>query len=90
MGAALSEGRLTGLTEQDLFTLAAVRMQDGLTEREIVEVNNMSPGVVRSSLQVLRGRGLLVREGENFHVPSRQQATVTRTLQHANYLDWRA
>ena len=90
MGAALSESRLTGLTEQDLFTLAAVRMQDGLTEREIVQVNNMSPGVVRSSLQVLRGRGLLVREGENFHVPSRQQATVTRTLQHANYLDWRA
>lgn len=90
MGPALNEGRLTGLTEQDLFTLAAVRMQDGLTEREIVQVNNMSPGVVRSSLQVLRGRGLLMRDGDSFHVPSRQQATVTRTLQHANYLDWRA
>ena len=90
MGHALNESRLTGLAEADLFVLAALRMQDGLTETELIEVNNMRPGQVRASLQVLRGRGLLDIEGDCFQIPARQQATVTRTLQHRNFLDWRA
>lgn len=90
MGHALSESRLMGLSEAELFVLAALRMQDGLTEQELAEVNNMRPGQVRASLQVLRGRGLLDLEGECYVVPPRKQATVTRTLQHRNFLDWRA
>ena len=89
MATALSETRIEGLGEAELFTLAAVRMQDGLTEHEIASVNNMRAGEVRASLQILRARGLVDADEEIYRVCSRFQATVTRTLQHRNFLDWR-
>ena len=89
MAPALSEGRIEDLGEAELFTLAALRMQGGLTEKELVQVNNMRPGAVRASLQILRARDLIERNERGFRVRARQQATVTRTLQYRHFLDWR-
>lgn len=89
MGKALREDLAEGLGEPELFLLSAIRMQDGLNEAELGSVNNMNAAAVRSSLQVLRGRGLLERGGGRLQVNLRQQARITRTLWRRNLLDWR-
>lgn len=89
MGKALAQDLAEGLGEPELFLLAAVRMQDGLNEAELAQVNNMNAAAVRSSLQVLRGRGLLERDRRQLRVNLRQQARITRTLWRRNLLDWR-
>ena len=89
MGKALREDLVDGLGEPELFLLSAIRMQDGLSEAELSTVNNMNAAAVRSSLQVLRGRGLLERQRERLQVNLRQQARITRTLWRRNLMDWR-
>jgi hypothetical protein len=89
LGQALQETRIDGLAEAELFTLAALRMHDGLTEDELASVNNMGGAAVRSSVQVLRGRGLIARTNGAFEIVPRHQASVTRTLWSRNFLDWR-
>ena len=90
MGKALREDLVEGLGEPELFLLSAIRMQDGLTEPELGSVNNMNAAAVRSSLQVLRGRGLLERDRVRLQINLRQQARITRTLWRRNLLDWRS
>ena len=89
MGKALREDLAEGLGEPELFLLSAIRMQDGLSEGELASVNNMNAAAVRSSLQVLRGRGFLERGRIRLRVNLRQQARITRTLWRRNLLDWR-
>ncbi|MFT5583020.1 MAG: hypothetical protein ACI9VR_000597 [Cognaticolwellia sp.] len=89
MGKSLREDLVDGLGEPELFLLSAIRMQNGLSEAELGSVNNMNAAAVRSSLQVLRGRGLLERERSRLQVNLRQQARITRTLWRRNLLDWR-
>ncbi len=89
MGKALREDLAEGLGEPELFLLSAIRMQDSLSEDELASVNNMNAAAVRSSLQVLRGRGFLERGRSRLRVNLRQQARITRTLWRRNLLDWR-
>ena len=90
LGAAVQESRADHLDEAELFTLAALRTQEGLAEEELARVLNVSEAAVRSSLQVLSSRGLVERgHMEAWSVPLRQLATVTRTLVHKNLLEWR-
>ncbi|HJN77776.1 MAG TPA: hypothetical protein QGF58_27910 [Myxococcota bacterium] len=90
LGAAVQETRADDLAEPELFTLAALRMQEALSEPELAKVNNVSAAAVRSSLQVLAAKGLVARGHlENWEVPLRQLPCVTRTLVHKNLLEWR-
>ena len=90
LGRAVRETRADGLSEVELFTLAALRMQEGLSPEELARVNNMTPSTVRSSLQVLAGRGLIERGHlDDWQITSRQLATVTRTLVQRNLMEWR-
>lgn len=90
LGAAVQESRAVDLAEPELFTLAALRMQEGLSEPELAQVNNVSAAAVRASLQVLAAKGL-VEPGhlDGWEVPLRHLATVTRTLAHKNLIEWR-
>ncbi|MCP4916517.1 MAG: hypothetical protein GY913_06295 [Proteobacteria bacterium] len=90
LGRAVRETREEGLSEVELFTLAALRMQEGLSAEELSRVNNMPAPTVRSSLQVLVGRGLIERgHMDDWQIAPRQLATVTRTLVQRNLMEWR-
>jgi hypothetical protein len=89
LGQAVHEARVEGLSEPELFALAALRLQDGLTEGELARVNNTSPSSVRASLQLLSGRGLVARGAlEVWGLMPRQLAAVTRTLVVRNLMEW--
>lgn len=83
---SLGSASLTELTENEMFTLVALRTQGQLTEEELVGVTNLGPGVIRNVVRNLVSRGLLARDGALCSVRVDQLPAVTRTLRRRHFL----
>ena len=75
-------------SDADLFALVAVRTHAGLDERELVDVTNMSPGLIRSTVKHLEALALLKRVGEQVVIVSKNLPRINRTLRRRRYIPW--
>ena len=82
----ISNPQLPPLSDPALLTLAAVRVHAGLTVSEIVQVNNMEPDLVQSTVQVLDNLGLLDRVGSRFRIEMSVLVSVTRLLRRRHFV----
>lgn len=82
----ISNPQLPPLSDPALLTLAAVRVHGGLTVAEIVQVNNMEPDLVQSTVQVLDNLGLLDRVGGRFRIEMSVLVSVTRLLRRRHFV----
>ena len=86
MGASLSGGVVTSLSESALFVLTALRLQDELTLDELVEVTNLSLPAVRTTVRDLLSRGLAERTDEHLRVPDEALQSVSKTLRRRHFM----
>ena len=88
MHSCLAGSLLSGITEDELFVLMALRIQDLLTIDEIVSVTNLPRQRIRSTLQRLRHQDLLYETGGRIGVTSARTPAVTHTLRRRHFLQW--
>ena len=86
IGDVLSVRPLLTLTEVELFTLVALRTQEGLSEEEIVAVTNMSRTKVRGTVKHLMTTGVLQRNGDIYRVAVRHIPAVDLTLRRRRFM----
>jgi len=90
MGASLSAGVVPNLSDNALFVLVALRLQDELTVRELVEVTNLSTAAVRTTVRDLLSRQLVERCSGEQHsavrIPDAALQSVARTLRRRHFL----
>ncbi len=78
---------LSGLTDDELFVIAAVIRHENLTAEEAVSVTSLSSGVVRHAFRVGSERGFLEKsETERFRIRPLWQAPLTRSLKNKNFV----
>lgn len=81
---------LPSLGDEQLFVLAALRVQGELRESELTEVLNMGASKVRSLVRQLRSDGLVVEGKRGLQVRHRRLPAVTTLLRRRNFLHWGA
>jgi len=86
LGRALQVGVLDDLVDNALFALVALHVQDELTQRELVEVTNLSPRAVRTTVRDLVMRGLVHLEGDRYRILHRYIPAIARTLRRRHIL----
>lgn len=77
-----------GLSNNDLFVLAALRTQDHLDEEELAAVTDLPLSVVRTVVRDLTGRGFVVPTERGFEVERGSLPPVTRALRRRNFIQW--
>lgn len=90
MSEALAAGAVAGLSDDDLFTLVALRTQDVLGEDELVQVTNLSASTVKSTVKHLLQRGLVYQDGPAVGICEPELPAITRTLRRRHFLQWSA
>lgn len=79
---------IADLGDDQLFVLAAVRVQGELDEQELSEVLNMGRSQVRALVRQLLSSGLLLRSDCGVHLARRSLPAVTLTLRRRHFLHW--
>jgi len=79
-----------GLSDNDLFVLAALRMQDIMDVHELAQVTNLPTPAARAVVRSLLDRGLLRERDEQVAIPYRKLPAVHRVLTRRHFLHWRA
>jgi len=74
------------LGDEQLFVLAAVRVQGELDEAELAEVLNMGAAQVRALVRQLVSGGRLQRSDRGVHLVRQQLPTITLTLRRRHFL----
>lgn len=85
-GEALETGVVTDLSDEALFALVALRVQDELDADELAEVTNLPRPVVRRTVRDLISRGLVAYVGSRLQIPEVLLPAVTRTLRRRHFL----
>jgi hypothetical protein len=86
MGSSLNPGVVKNLSDASLFVLVALHLQDGLPERELTEVTNLSTAAVRATVRDLLSRGLLLHRDGWVQIPDRERPAIQRTLRRRHFL----
>lgn len=79
---------LEEVTDRDLFTLAAVRTQNVIGERELVRVTNMSPSQIRSTVKHLQVIGVVHAHDDQVRIDTLNMPVVARTLRRRRFIPW--
>ncbi len=78
---------LEGLTEDELFVVAAIIRHENLTKEEACAVTSLSEGVVMHAIRVGMERGFLdCSDSGRFRIRSLWQVPLTQSLVHKNFV----
>lgn len=69
-----------------MFALVALRQQDAMELREIVDVTNLPESTLRNTLRDLQSRGLVEASNSTLYIPIHLLPLVTRTLRRRHLL----
>ncbi len=83
---ALATDVIEDVSVYALFALVALRQQDTMGLRELVEVTNLPEAMLRNIVRDLQSRGLVAAQRGLLYVPIQHLARVTRTLRRRHLL----